>query len=418
MASKAQQALSANLAALSYAMELAGKSEDAPLDIRVASGRRPGPLERRKQDPDIASPDEQSLEYEQGKPLKNLGRLLAYSAGIPLPYNFRQSAEVAEQARIDYENQNTMFGDMADTFLAQMQENADAASDGAETRIYNQYAAQGRDAIGAFFQQDASAEQRTAAWQRLTKLDDEARTVRNSDSNERSKFVRQYLGGELATSRAGLVQLDMAEKDRVMSFESELAQLDNVRPGSTEEQVVLRAMLATGIQKSQDGMATAAKALGGAAEMSRNPYGVAAGAALQVAGSILANETAKLDRETVIKMRLEMNDNMDRLTDEFRPEIVRLHENVASEARNYGIPSASWSSERIKLTTPYADAYRSRLFGQGGSDKPLEGPAPTGSDMQSTLQRYGVVNDNGDVVGTGVIRDLRNAVSGEKRPTR
>lgn len=366
----AKDRLSANMAALSYALDMAGKLDDAPLEVRINSGRRAGPLERRRQDPDIASPDEMSLEFEPGKPLKNFGRMLANSAGIPLPYNMRQSAEAAEQARIDYENQNTMVGDMADTFLEQMDENALHAADGAEERIYQQYKARGQDAISTFFAQDASPEQRASAAARLSELDKEARGVQTADSNERSKFVRQYLGGELATSRAGLVTLDMAEKDRVMSFESELAQLDNVREGSTEEQIVLRALLATGIQRSQDGMAALLKAGGGAIQATGNPYAVAAGAVSQVAGALLANETAKLDRDTVIKMRLEMNDTMDGLTEQFRPEIVRLHEQVASEAKSYGIPSASWSSERIKLDTPYAAAQRARLFPEGGSDTP------------------------------------------------
>lgn len=370
----ARERLSANMAALSYALEQAGGTalEGAPFEVRVASGRRPGPLERRRQDPNIATPDEMGLELEQGKPLKNLGRILANSAGIPLPYNFRQSAEAAEQARLDYENQNTMVGDMADTFLEQMDENALHAADDAETRIYNQYKARGQDAIASFFAQDASPEQRAAAAARLSELDKEARAVQTADSNERTKFVRQYIGGELATSRAGLVSLDMAEKDRVMSFESELAQLDNVQAGSTEEQIVLRALLATGIQRSQDGAAALLKAGGGAIQMAGNPVAVAAGAAAQVAGALIANETAKLDRDTVVRMRLEMNDAMDAMTEQFRPEIVRLHEGVADEAKSYGIPSSSWSSERIKLDTPYADSQRSRLFGDGGSNTPSE----------------------------------------------
>lgn len=411
-----KERLSANMAALSYALELSGGIDDAPLEIRVGSGRRPGPLERRRQDPDIASPDEHSLEFEEGKPLKNLGRMLAYSAGIPLPYNFRQSAEAAEQARIDYENENTMVGDMADTFLEQMDENALHAADDAETRIYQQYAAQGRDAVAAFFAQDASPEQRAAAYQRLTKLDDEARAVRNADSNERTKFVRGFLGQELATSRAALVDLDMAEKDRVAGLESELAQLDNVRPGSTEEQVLLRTMLATGIQRSQSGLAAAASALGGTSMMSGNPYAVAAGAALQVAGAVLERETAELDRDTVVKMRLEMHDTMDRLTQEFRPALAGAHERVVGDAKSYGIPASSWATERIPLETPYANSYRERLFGEGGGSR-----APSGEDLPpAPPARWTAAEEMRDMTRSPVTDEIRERLRGQvtRRPTR
>ena len=400
----AKERLSANMAALSYAMEMAGDIGDAPLEIRVGSGTRPGPLERRRQDPDILTRDEMSLELEQGKPFKNLGRMLAHSAGIPLPYNFRQSAEAAEQARLDYQNQNEHVGDMGDTFLEQMERTLCTRPTVPRRASMSSTRHRVRDALSAFFAQDASPEQRAAAYQQLTKLDDEARAVRNSDSNERSKFVRTYLGGELATSRAGLVNLDMAEKDRVMSFESELAQLDNVTAGSLEEQIVLRAMLQTGIQRSQDGFATLLKSGGGAIQATGNPYAVAAGAAAQVAGALLSNETAKLDRDTVLKMRLEMNDTMDRLTDEFRPEIVRLHEHVADEASSYGIPSASWSSERIKLNTPYADSQRSRLFGADESDAPSEPIRQTTPDNTADYLRRRA--------------DRIDARNGGRRPTR
>lgn len=368
---KAQQALSANLAALSYALDQAGMAEQAPLEIRINSGTRPGVRERRRQTPESAPASDMSLEFEPGKPLKNFGRLLAHEAGIPLPYNMRQSAEAAEAARIDYQNQNDTFGAMGDTFLAQMEENALAAADGAETRIYNQYAEQGRNAISAFFQQDASAEQRAAAYAALTNLDNEARLVRNSDSNERSKFARTFLAQELATSRAGLVNLDMAEKDRVFSTEAELARLDNVPRGSPEEQLVLREILGNSSARTQSTMSSAFGALGTAAGvMSANPYVAGAGALATAAGQILSNLDTKLDRDTIVKLVLEQNDALDAMTEQFRPEIVRLHEGVVEDAKSYGIPAQSWSATPIELERRYTDAWRSKLFSQGGSGTP------------------------------------------------
>lgn len=374
---KAAERLSANLAALSYAMDLAGRSAEAPLQVRVEGGRRPGPVESRRMSGASAYREDMALELEQGKPLKNFGRRLAWEAGISLPYNMRQSAEAAEQAQINYLNEGARFGDMAELFAQQMRENETHAADSAEARVYRQYAAAGELAAKAFFQPGASAEQRASAAAQLAQLDAEARQVRNADSNDRTKYVRQFLGQELASSRTALVQLDMGEKDRVTSLESELAQLDNAQPGSTEEQVILRAMLTAGVQRSQSGLAHAATALGGAAAVTGNPYAIAVGAAAQVAGAVLQNETAKLDRDDVIRMRLEMHDAMDSLTSSVRPELVRLHEGVASDASSYGIPRSSWTTERVALPTPYADAQRARLFERGESREPGPAPAPT-----------------------------------------
>jgi len=202
------------MAALSYALDqVPSAAEDAPLNIRVGSGRRPGPLERRRQDPEIASPDAMSLEFEKGRPLKNFGRLIANSAGIPLPYNFRQNAEAAEQARIDYENQNTQFGDMADTFLANLEDNATSASTESMRRQYTQYAAQGRDAIAGFFAQDASPQQRAASYAQLVKLDDEARHLSSAESQDdaqqkRKVQLEQYVrsSNELLDVRSAVAQ--------------------------------------------------------------------------------------------------------------------------------------------------------------------------------------------------------------------
>lgn len=384
MATGAQR-LSANLAALSYAMGLSSESQAKGMNLTVSGGQRPGPMVRRQQDPDRVGTEDMSLEYEPGKPLKNFGRRLAWEAGIPLPYNMHQAEEAAEQARIDFENENAAVAQMAGTFDSQMGENADAAADPAERRVYEQYRTQGADIARMFFADGASPGQRKGALEQFVKLGTEARAVAAADSNERSKFVRQYLAGELSTSRAGLVSMDMAEKDRVLSTEAELARLDNVPRGSTEEQVVLRDMLGASMQRSQSTLTTALKAAGTAAGSIPDGRLQVVSAGLQALGAITANSDTKLDRDTVVKMLVEQNDALDRMTQEFRPEVVKLHEGVVHDANRYGIPAESWSATPIKLSTPYTDAYRRRLFPGAESREPaVATPIPDRAEIGET----------------------------------
>lgn len=358
------------MAALSYGFEQAAATERA-LEITVGTGRQPGPSERRRQDPERAGRDSMSLELERGKPFKNLGRMIANEMGIPLPYNFEQAAEAAEQAKIDYGNENDAMAQAAATFSEQMLDNATNAADPVEKRLYDQYQAIGMDASKAFFVEGASPEQRNAARAEFLKVAQEARATLAGDANERTKFVRQHLAGELASSRSGLVNLDMAEKDRVFSTEADLARLDNVSQGSPEEQIVLREILGNSSARTQSTMSSALNALGGAAgALSGNPYVAGAGALAGAAGQILGNQETKLDRDTIVKLVLEQNDALDAMTEQFRPEILRQHEGVVGDATRYGIPSTSWTATPIELERRYTDAWRSKLFPRGGSDTP------------------------------------------------
>lgn len=379
----ARERLSANMAALSYGFEQAAANERA-LDISVGTGRQPGPLERRRQSTERAGPESMSLELERGKPFKNLGRMIASEMGIALPYNFDQAAEAAEQAQIDYDNENDAMATAAATFSEQMLENQEHAANSVERRLYAHQQQLGMDAAKAFFVEGASPEQRNAARAEFLKLAGEARTWLAGDANERTRVAMGFVRDELAASRSSLINLDLAEKDRVFSTEAELARLDNVAPGSTEEQLVLREILGNSSARAQSTMSTTLGALGGAAGvMSANPYVAGAGALASAAGQILGNMETKLDRDTVVKMVLEQNDALDAMVGQFRPELVRLQEGVAADAKAYGIPSTSWSATPIELERRYTDAWRARLFSGGSSSTPdaaapvEEAPPPT-----------------------------------------
>lgn len=344
----------------------AGEAEAEAPKLRMA-----GPQRVRASDASIAHPSDMSLEYEPGKPFKNFGRRLAWEAGFPLPYNMEQAANAAEQRALDYQNQTDAGNDLFDRYGQQVSDHIAAAGDDVQKRMYGDYLERGMDAALRFNQNGASDEQRTAALSQLEKLDGEVRTIVSGDVNERQKFARQFLTDELRTTREGLMTMDMADKDRVFSTEADLAQLENVRQGSAEEQILLRTMLGNAQTRAQSSMAAALKGVGGAlAAIPSSGQSQVAGAVVATIGAVLANESTKLDRDTVVQMILEANQATDNMTNEFRPEVVRLHEKVVADANDYGIPATSWSATPIRLQTPYTDAWKKIVFPGGGSGTP------------------------------------------------
>ena len=380
MATNSSTRLSTNLAAMSYAMGIAAQEQERSIEVGVSQGARPSALARRSQNPDIAPAADMALEYEPGRPFKNFGRRLAWEAGIALPYNMQQAADVAEQARTDYANQTEQAAQTFETFDAQMQENIDGAPSDVDRRVYQQYQKLGKDAAHTFFDADASAEQRSGALGQLDKINAESRHVLAADANEHDKFVRGFITNEYATSRTGLANIDMAENDRVFSTESELAKLDNVARGSNEEQVVLRDMLGAAASRSKSTLAATLGAAGQVAGAVPNPYAAVVGAGLQGLGAIASNKDSKLDRDVVVKMLIEQNDALDQMTEAFRPQVVGLHEQIVKDGEAYGLPVKSWSATPIDIPTPYTDAYRTRYFGGDESRTPAPAAPPTTSE--------------------------------------
>lgn len=145
---------------------------------------------------------------------------------------------------------------------------------------------------------------------------------------------------------------------------------------------MLRELLDAAVSRTQSVLSSALGAAGSASSaLARHPAAMAASAGLQALGGISKNSDMRLDRDTVVKMALEQDAALDRMTEEFRPELVRLHEGVVSDANRYGIPAASWTASPIKLSTPYADAWTKRLFPEGGSQQPDKPQA--GSERQA-----------------------------------
>lgn len=282
MASKSQAALSANLQQLSYAMSLT-----QPLEVSVTSGVRPGPLERRRQDPTRVSPGEIDLEFESGKPFKNFGRLLAREIGVPLPYQFRQARESAEQARIDYENQSALFGDAADTFLAQMGENATTATTESMKRQYLHYAAQGKDAIDAFFAEDASPAQRAEAEKRFAALNQAALQLSSAESQDDAQQKRK-------------VQLEQYVKssNELLDVRSAVAQTGRSVENYNRGRAVLKGLNYDAPELQQFMRNAAADVLGASGQAAKLGLG-AVNPALAVLDSFLASEGRLLDPEVM-----------------------------------------------------------------------------------------------------------------------
>lgn len=365
------------MAALSYAMGLA-----EPMNIRVDSGVRPGPLERRRQDPEIASPDAMSLELERGKPLKNVGRVIAGTLGIPLPYNFRQAEAAAEQARIDYENENAMFNDMANTFLEQADSNAVNSTDPAEERIYRQYQASGLDAAKAFAAQDASPEQRAVAAAQLVKLSDEMRSVRNADANELLKFKRQFVSQEVTSMRERLESAYMASNDRLISMDSMAAQWEVLRadPRSAEAQAFLRSAVEATVNSSSSTLGSVASAAGGGlATFGADPRVKAAGIGLTALGAYLGKEGLILDGDRVMRQMLAVHDAVGTIEDEFLPQLQERLIDRTKESERLGIPGDSWATDRFDVATPNTERLREQL---------KSGAAPAAAKEYSAAERY------------------------------
>lgn len=363
MASKAQQALSANLQALSYALGMA--QEGQGFNVDVGAGVRAGPIERRRQDPERASPTDMRLEFERGKPLKNLGRVLAGAVGIPLPYNFRQSSEAAEQARIDYENENSAFADVSDTFLSQMEDNAVSSPEGSwQERSYRQYAAAGQNAIAAFYAEDASPQQRAAAAQRLTQLDAEARTQRAGDANQEAQFGRQFVSQEMKDMRQGLERAYMASNDRLMTLDAAAAQwkvLRGLPNDAPDKQAFLRSLIEGTLQRGGTSLGNIAQAVGGVAGAAPNPYAQGAGVALGALGAYLNKEGMLLDGDRVMRQVLAAHDAIGAFEDQLLPQFKNRLDEVTAEGRALGLPGDSWLADRFMLATPNTDALRESL---------------------------------------------------------
>lgn len=363
MASKAQAALSANLQALSYALGLAKETEESGFNVNVGSGRRAGPLERRRQDPEIATPGDMGLEFEPGKPLKNFGRMLASSAGIPLPYNFRQAAEASEQARINFENENAMFADMARTFLDTAEHNASVSSDPSEERIYQHFAAQGLDAANAFSAQDASPEQRALAFQQLTKLNDSMQAVATADVNELLKFKRGFVSQEVSGMRQGLENAYMASNDRLMRMDDAAAQWEVLRgdPRSAQAQAFLRSQIEGTLNRSSSALGNIAQAVGGAAGVAPNPYMQGASAILSSLGSYMNKEDLILDGDRVMQQVLAAYDSVGAVEEQFLPQLQQRLKDRTADSVRLGIPGDSWATDRFKIDTPNTERLREAL---------------------------------------------------------
>lgn len=256
-------------------------------NVDVTSGTRPGPLERRRQDPTRVSPGEIDLEFESGKPFKNLGRLLAREIGVPLPYQFRQARESAEQARLDYENHNVLFGEAADTFLTQMRENAATATTESMKRQYLHYAEQGQNAIAAYFAQDASPQQRADAEKAFGALNQAALQLSSAESQDDAQQKRK-------------VQLEqyVRSSNELLDVRSAVAQTGRSVENYNRGREALRGLKYDAPELQQFMRNSAADVLGAAGQGSKLGLG-AINPALAVLDSFLSSEGRVLDPEVM-----------------------------------------------------------------------------------------------------------------------
>jgi hypothetical protein len=329
MATKARQALAANLATLSQALELSAPQAGG-FNVTVGAPTRRGVRDTRAMDPtagrgaDAAHRPvlirnmEQTGEGRIPTFLRNVAQYLGAAGGIQTK-RMREDYELQQaEAGEAYQQQQFDEQQLAGNVFEQIGADALQLESFGNAALDDQAANLRRDAAEAHWQYEnfRDPEMRAAALKRLQDIQGAANQALDSHVQAGMTEARTFAREELKDLRRTISQSQAAFSERKASAEGIMARLALIGTGEIEEnspegQAILREAFDS-MKGYQDALGGLVGGAGQALGSVPNPYAVAAGAAVQGIGSVLAAENAKLSYSDTLKAFQAQQDALDR----------------------------------------------------------------------------------------------------------
>jgi hypothetical protein len=379
MATKARQALAANLATLSQALELtgaAGAAESSPMNVTIGSPTRRGARDARALDPTagrgaeashrpvLIRDMEQTGEGRLQTFLRNVAQYLGSSAGIQTK-RMREDYELLQsEAGQAYADQEQSQVQLAGTTFEEIGADALRLESFGNTALDEQAANLRRDASEAHWQFEnfRDPEMRAAALERLQEVRAAANTALDSHVNAGLTEARTFAREELKDLRRSISVAQGTFTERKASAEGIMARLaligsGDIKESSPEGQAILTEAFES-MQRYQDSLGGLVGGAGQAIGAIPNPYAMVAGAAVSGIGQVLASENAKLSYSDTLKAFQAQQDALDRFTygdgKEYAGYLPQLAESLSQReafARDrLGIPiDESWRATQFEF---------------------------------------------------------------------
>lgn len=381
MATKARQALAANLAQLSQALEASAPIASGGLNITIGSPTRRGARDTRALDPTAGRGSDaahrpvlirnmdQTGEGRIPTFLRNVAQYLGASTGIQTK-RMREDYEMLQaEAGEAYADQERSQVQLASKTFEEIGADALRLEGYGNTALDEQAANLRRDAAEAHWQFEnfRDPEMRKAALDRLQEVRAAANTALDSHVNAGLTEARTFAREELKDLRRSISVAQGAFSERKASAEGIMARLaligsGDIKEGSPEGQAILTEAFES-MQRYQDALGGLVGGAGQAIGAVPNPYAMAAGAAVQGIGSVLAAENAKLSYSDTLKAFQAQQDALDRFAygdgKEYAGYLPQLAESLTKReeyARDrLGIPiDESWRSTQFEFPQPLA----------------------------------------------------------------
>lgn len=349
---------------LSQAIAQSEQTEQAgqqALKINIGTPRR-GVRGQRAADPTRLEQGEGVVEFVEGKPFLNFGRMLASQIGVPLPYQFRQREENA----LAYEQQQEDERKFAAGIEDQIAQDALQLESFGNASLDDQVANLRRDVSQAAYEYQSfrDPEMKAGALRRLQELQAGSNKLIGDNAEAGLREARTFAREELKDLRRSINGAQSAYSERkasAMAMHSRLALIGSgeIKENSPEGQAILTEAFER-MTRYQDSIGGLVGGAGNVIGMAPNPYMMAGGAALSVLGKYLEREGSKLDYSTVIKAFQAQQDALDKFSygdgegyQGFLPQLNGALEQQETFARDkLGIPiDSSWRSTQFEFPT-------------------------------------------------------------------
>lgn len=377
MAQKARQALAANLAALSQALEASAPTGDgAPFNVTIGAPTSRGIRDQRALDPTagrgsdagyrpvLIRNTEQTGEGRIPTFLRNVAQYLGAGAGIQTK-RMREDYELAQaEAGQAYDEQQFDEQRLAGNMFEQIGADALQLESFGNAALDDQAANLRRDASEAQWQYEnfRDPEMRSAALARLQEIQKGANQALDNHVNAGLTEARTFAREELKDLRRSISVAQGTFVERKASAEGIMARLaligsGEIKEGSPEGQAIMTEAFQS-MQRYQDALGGLVGGAGQALGAVPNPYAMAAGAAVSGIGSVIAGERAKLSYSEVLKAFQAQQDALDQFTygdgKEYAGYLPQLAESLGQRetfARDrLGIPiDESWRSTQFEF---------------------------------------------------------------------
>lgn len=377
MASKSQQALAANMAALSQALEASVPLETPGFNVPVSRGfptrgvrdvRRTDPTAGRGSDaehrPVLIRGTDETGEGRIPTFLRNVAQYLGSSAGIQTKRMREDYELMQEEAGLAYHEQQEDERKLAAGTFEQIGADSLRLESFGNAALDEQAANLRRDAAEAQWQYEnfRDPEMRAAALARLQEIQGAANIALDGHVNAGLTEARTFAREELKDLRRSISVAQGTFTERKASAEGMMARLaligsGEIKESSPEGQAIMTEAFQS-MQRYQDALGGLVGGAGGALGAVPNPYTMAAGAAVSAIGSVMAAERSKLSYSEVLKAFQAQQDALDRFTygdgEEYAGYLPQLAESLSQRetfARDrLGIPiDESWRATQLEF---------------------------------------------------------------------